>query len=58
MQNFNLVHADVFPRNFIVNQKDKNDFNVTIKPIDFGNSYVFSPDKLVNIRIMVRVRPP
>ncbi len=42
----------------MVNQKDKNDPNVTIKLIDFGNSYVFSYDKLVNIRIGVRVRPP
>lgn len=58
MQNFKLVHADIFPQNFIVDQKDKNDSNVTIKVIDFGNSYVFSYDKLVNIRIGVYVRPP
>jgi len=42
----------------MVNQKDKNDPNVTIKLIDFGNSYLFSYDKLVNKPIEVTVRPP
>lgn len=58
MQQFHLAHVDIFPKNIMVNQHGKQNPNVTVKFIDFGNSFVFSYDKLVNARIMYDVAPP
>ena len=53
-----FTHGDILPQNIIIDQIDKNDINVTVRLIDFGNSFTFSYDNLTDWRIQPDLRPP